>query len=67
MRIEITGAYDKGIYFDVITDKGIMHAYGFEDIKKLIDDARAKGEQIEFRGRKTIYDCIKLNRLLKKK
>ena len=67
MIIQIRGAYTEGIYCDVVIDGQIRHAYGFDDLKKIFEDARARGEKVEFRAKKVLDDRIELNKLLEGK
>jgi len=64
MIIEIKGAYADGIYCEIIQDGKITYVYGFDNIKKAVDEARKRNEQVEFRNRKILEDCLKINKLL---
>jgi len=67
MIIKITGVYNNEIYCEIIQDGKITYAYGFDNIKKAVDEAGKRNEKVELKGKKTLDDCIRLNNLMEVK
>jgi len=66
MKINLIGFYPQGAYYEVIQDGKTHRVYGFTEIRRLVQEARKRGERIELQKSIGFEEHSKLVRLLNK-
>ena len=67
MKIILRGIYAQGPYYEVIRNGKTNYIYGFDNLKKLIEEAKRKNEEIELVESRGFEEHGKLIKLLEEK
>jgi len=63
MKIELSQIYNNNPYYTIHQNGSIFHAFGYENVKKFVEEAKSKGEEIEVGGMEKLLE--EHNKLLK--